>query len=287
MKISKNFNSKKQPLISVVLATYNREKCITKAIESVLNQTYKNLELLILDDSSNNKTAELILDFKKKDPRIVYIKNKIRLGFVKNLNKGIRLAKGLYIARLDDDDFWLKKEKLEKQVNFLENNPDYLLVGGGIVRKNEKGQEVSERLNPETDQEIRKAMLLSCPFTHGTTVFRKKAWQIAGGYYEEVPDSSEDWELWLKFGKMGKLYNFPEYFLCYSEGQENRSNFNRRENLRFNIELIKKYRQDYPNFLKGFFVNLGFYLYYFLPFKKQLRPLFSKIKKLIFKSGQN
>src|SRR3990167_10836604 len=104
-------------LVSVILPTYNRSEYLGRAIESVLNQNYNNFELIIIDDSSTDKTSEVILKY--KDSRIRVVKNQENIGFVKSLNKGIKQANGKYIARLDDDDFWTSPDKLEKQVAFL------------------------------------------------------------------------------------------------------------------------------------------------------------------------
>jgi glycosyltransferase involved in cell wall biosynthesis len=116
-----------QPLVSVILPTYNRVKYIRKAIESVLGQTYRNLELIIINDGSNDKTSKVIYGFAKKDQRVKTIKNETNIGLVKSLNKGITKSKGKYIARIDDDDVWSDKQKLEKQIEFLEQFYNYSL----------------------------------------------------------------------------------------------------------------------------------------------------------------
>jgi len=275
--------TEKQPFVSVVIATYNREKYIRKAIESILNQTYKNIEVIIIDDSSTNETQDIISGFNQKDTRIVYIRNKHRIGFVKSLNKGIRIAGGNYIARLDDDDFWCDCQKLEKQIRFLEGHPEYILTGGGIIIINEGGQEIQRYLNPETDKEIRDAMLFECPISHGAVVFRKDAWKKVGGYNEK-PCVPEDWDLWCQFGKFGKMYNFPEYFLIFLGGQQNKTKYIVRKNLKNKLELRRKYRNDYPNFFRNILYGEICYFYSFLPssFRQFLKPITSKIRQIIF-----
>jgi len=271
----------KQPLVSVILPTYNRERYIKRAIESVLNQTCKNIELIIIDDGSTDKTSEIISEFSKKDPRIAILTNETNLGLVRSLNKGIGKAQGKYIARLDDDDYWCDKEKLDKQVRFLEAHSEYILVGGGVIRVDESGKEIVRHLLSESDGEIRKLILFDNVFAHPTVVFRKSAWELAGGFDENLP-FSEDWDLWLRFGKLGKFYNFQEYFTCYLQGKQNISNFNIRRNLKLNIRLRKKYRNDYPNFCKAFLLGWAYYFYTFLPFSQFLKPIFSKIRRIIF-----
>lgn len=275
---------KEQPLISIIISTYNRANYLKRAVESILKQAYKNIELIIVDNGSIDKTFKIISEFSQKDTRIKIIINRINLGRGKSSNKGIRKARGKYIARLDDDDYWADPKKLEKQVKFLESHADYVLAGGGMISINETGQELFRYLFPENDEDIKKSILSDNLFAHGSVIFRKDAWEKVGGYNEEF-DFPEDWDLYLKLGKLGKFYNFQEYFLYYLQGQQNISNFNIRRirrNLKLNIKLRKKYRNDYPNFWKAFLLGWAYYLYSFLPFKKQFHPIFSKLRKAIF-----
>ena len=109
-----------QSLISIILPVYNAEKYLYKALDSIVNQTYKNLEVICVNDGSTDKSEEIILNFKNKDSRIVYIKNEKNIGLIKTLNKAIDIANGKYIARMDADDISLP-ERLEKQYNFLKS----------------------------------------------------------------------------------------------------------------------------------------------------------------------
>ena len=119
-----------KPLVSVILPTHNRAESITKAIGSVVLQTYENFEIIVVDDCSTDQTPEVLHKLAKEDKRIKIITNDKNLRLVRSLNKGIIFSSGKYIARIDDDDAWSNKEKLEKQVNFLEKNRDYVAVVG-------------------------------------------------------------------------------------------------------------------------------------------------------------
>jgi len=274
----------KSPSVSTIISTYNRDKYLKRAIDSILNQTFKDLEIIVVDDSTDDRIANIVSEFSKNDSRLVYVKNESRLGFIKSLNKGIEIAKGKYIARLDDDDYWPDPKKLEKQINFLEKNPEYILTGGGVIVINENNQEVSRRLCPETDEEIRNAMLFNCPFWHSTVVFKKDAWEKAGKYNDKV-EFSDDWDLWLRMGKykLGKFYNFPEYFAYFMEWEKNKTIFILRPCLRFNLKLRVKYRNDYPNFYKAILLSGIRYFYFYLPssFRQFFGPIVSKIKRFI------
>ena len=126
------------PEISIITITYNRAGFISKAIESAKKQSFSNWEMLILDDNSNDNTEIIAKTFTNKDKRIKYYKNSLALGISKNRNLGLSLSRGKYIAILDSDDYWIDKDKLQKQFDFLENNPDYVLIGSNIRIVDEK-----------------------------------------------------------------------------------------------------------------------------------------------------
>lgn len=270
-----------KPLVSIILPTHNRASYISTAIESALSQSFKDFELIIINDGSTDKTSKIISEFEKRDSRVRSIANKHNLGLVKSLNKGIKNANGKYIARIDDDDFWCESNKLEKQTKFLDSNPEYVLVGGGAIITNKEGKEVARVLYPEYDEDIRKEILFYSPFAHPSIMFRKDAWGRVGGYDEEL-FYSEDWDLWMKFGRVGKFHNLQEYFLNYLQGEQNRSNNNIRRYMRLNLSLRKRYRNDYLGFRRAYLLGWAYYLYFFLPRKNFLHPLFSKLRRIIF-----
>src|SRR3989344_1627663 len=138
-----------KPVISVIMSAYNAEKYVGESIESIINQTFKNWELIIFEDGSIDNTKEIITKYSKKDSRIKAFFNKKNIGyigFIKNLNNGIKLSKGKYIARMDADDICMV-DRLEKQYYLLEKNPSLFLVGSGAKIINEKGN-VTGRFNP-------------------------------------------------------------------------------------------------------------------------------------------
>ena len=254
-------------LVSIILPTYNRSQYICRAIESVLNQTYDNLELIIIDDGSKDNTLEIISKY--QNPKIKVIRNKENLGFVKSLNKAIKLAQGKYIARIDDDDYWSDSKKLKKQIEFLENNPEYVLVGSGMIKIDKNGKEIKKYLFLEKDQELRKKMLLTDYFVHPGVVFRKEDWERVGGYNEEFY-FSQDWDLWARLGKIGKIYNFPEYFVSVMESDDNRTSNKMGYHLLLNQKIRKKYKKDYPHFWRYYLLGWGAYL---------IKPMFLKLKQ--------
>ena len=129
---------KDQVVVSVVMGAFNEEILIARAIQSIVDQSYINWELIIVDDGSSDGTREIIEAFAAKDKRIILIENKINLGLAKSLNVGISQAQGKYIARMDADDESLPK-RLESQTSFLELNSDIDVLGTGAIYVDRRG----------------------------------------------------------------------------------------------------------------------------------------------------
>ncbi|MBK6507939.1 MAG: glycosyltransferase [Ignavibacteria bacterium] len=253
------------PLVSIILPTKNRVKLLPKAIDSVLAQTFTDWELNVIDNSSNDETDRLMNEYSASDCRIKYsrIPNSNIPGISQYLNYGINNSTGKYIARLDDDDKWCFPDKLLVQVDFLESHSDYVLVGGGVIMVDSNNTELYRFYKRETDQDIRNNALLACPFEHTTVVFRRDSAIKLGGYapYEVA----EDWEFFLRLGKLGKMYNFKEYFTEYLQGAQNLSLKNQDEVALCEIRIIKKFKNDYPHYRLGTALHILQYLYSFVP----------------------
>lgn len=254
-----------ETIVSIVMPTFNRAGLIGSAIESVLKQTFEKWELLVIDNESTDNTKDIVENFIKKDSRIkyYYIKKSLIPGLSFYLNYGIKNAAGRYIARLDDDDEWCDIDKLAKQVNFLDNNESYNLVGGGVIMVDKDKIETYKFFKRNTDAEIRKNALYACPFWHSTVLFRKEAVDKVGGYSNIR--FGEDWELWLRLGKIGKFYNFKEYFSLYLNSGNNFSIHHQKFVGKTILGIIRKYKKDYPNYRKALVLNVLQYLYSFSP----------------------
>jgi len=262
--MNKDLKKYSKPLVSIILSTHNREEEIGESIKSVLSQTYEDFEFIIVDDGSSDNTLEVLNNY--GDPRIKIIENKENIGFVKSLDKAINYAQGKYIARIDDDDHWINKEKLQKQIKFLEENSEYALIGTGMIKDNKN------ILLPQTDKQIREKMLLRSPFAHASVVFSKKAWQKVGGYDEGL-FFSQDSDLWAKIGKTGKMYNLPEAMVNVSMGENNRTNKKVRYHLWLKQRIRVRHRKDYPHFWKAYILGFIDFLW---PSLKKLRFLINE-----------
>lgn len=276
------------PIVSIVLPTYNRVKLLKKSIKSIIRQSYDNWELLVIDDGSTDCTRDYMLQLSKSDSRIKYIripKNNIP-GISYYLNLGIELSKGKYIARMDDDDEWCFTDKLKQQVEFLDSHPDYVIVGGGSIMIDTDGKELYRYFKKETDEEIRKYALFACPLDHPTVMYRKDAALSVGSY--NPYEMCEDWDFFLNIGRIGKLYNFKEYFVYYMQSA-NCVSLNHGGNYQTKIsktelKIIKDYKKYYPNYYSGFFINYIQYIYSFFPnfIKVRLQFFLRFLKRNIF-----
>lgn len=273
----------KEPLVSIVIPTCNRARLLKKTIQSIYEQSYENWEALFIDDISADDTEKMLCDLSNRDSRIRYFRIPLdnNKGISKYLNYGLKNAKGKYISRIDDDDYWYDKDTLKIQVEFLESNPDYVLVGGGVIIVNDKYKMIFKYFKREKDEEIRNSALIANPFAHNTVMFRKEEILSIGGYSNI--EFAEDWDLWLRVGKLGKMYNFRKYFTCYLTSGQNTSYKKLQKQSKFIIKLIKKYKNEYPNYYKGLFLSYIQYLYSFLP-----SPLTSRLHTfLIYFKRQN
>lgn len=193
--------------VSVITTVYNGEPYFDRAVPSILGQTYKEFEWIIINDGSTDRTQELLEEVMSKDSR-VRVFNFNRLGRARALNKAVEFAQGEYIIQQDFDDISYPK-RIEKQVAFLEAHPEVGLVGSYYVVVDENRKERYIRQPPTDHEEILHAMARYIPFAHTLVAFRKAAWEQAGGY-PEVKDI-EDLRLWIRFAATGwKLANIPD-----------------------------------------------------------------------------
>jgi glycosyltransferase involved in cell wall biosynthesis len=232
------------PKVSIIIATYNREAFVIEAIESVKKQTYADWEMVIIDDASTDGTEKVIKTYIDKDTRIHYFKNKQNLGISKTRNRGIDLAKGEYLATLDSDDIWLDEDKLKKQVEFLDINKDYALIGGGIMYIDTHSRHIRKMLYPIYDSIIRNIMLQYNPFPHSTVLMRKTA-VVSVGKYDEAMKACEDYDLWMRLGAKYKFTNIPKVLAGYRVHGGNISRNKKLSMAATVLELVKKYKKYY------------------------------------------
>lgn len=201
--------SSQKPLISVIMGIYNCGDTLSEAIDSIVNQTYDNWELIMCNDGSTDNTFDIAKAYKEKYPnKIVLIENEHNMGLNYTLNHCLEQAKGEFIARMDGDDISLP-QRFEKELNFLLENPQYAIVSTPMEYFDENG---TFRVGNQNGEPEITAMVVGTPFCHAPCMVRKEAYDAVGGYsVDEKLLRVEDWHLWIKMYSKGfKGYSIPE-----------------------------------------------------------------------------
>ncbi len=200
--------------ISVIMSAFNDEKFLIESLESIISQTYVDFELILFDDGSTDATPAIIKEYAGKDKRIIPIFNERNLGLTVNLNRGIQLSRGTFIARMDADDISMPS-RFEKQVSFLDLNPEIDLVGSASADINNEGIEIQLRTVPEKHEDIINLLPKANPITHSAVMFRKKSFESID-FYNESYRTIQDYEMWFRAaGKGLKFHNMREVLLKY------------------------------------------------------------------------
>jgi len=204
----------KKPLVSVLMPAYNAEKYIGEAIESILNQTFKDFEFIIIDDASTDGTWEVIQRYAKKDRRIIALRNKQNIYIAKNRNALVALAKGKYIAWQDADDISVTT-RLKKQVSFMEKHHDVGELGGYLLFFDEKNHK-SIRTYATDDAQLRKTIFRYSPVAQPTAMIRRECFEKLGSYNVNHPPA-EDIDMSFRIGILYKFANLPFITLQYRQ----------------------------------------------------------------------
>ena len=237
-----------EPLVSIITPLYNSEKYIAETIESVLAQTYTNWEMIIVDDCSKDNGVRVVEEYQKKDKRIKLYKNEINRGVSYTRNKAIDLANGKYIAFLDSDDLW-KKEKLEKQIKFMEDN-NVVLSYTAYEKMNEDGSKRGEIRVP--DKLNYNELLKNCLIGFLTAIYRKE--ELKG--FKFVNSKAEDYIFWLSIlKKIDYAYGIDEILASYRVVNNSRSSNK--------LDIVKFHWKIYRDIEKlNFFKVCYYYLVY-------------------------
>ncbi|KKQ86156.1 MAG: hypothetical protein UT08_C0001G0022 [Candidatus Woesebacteria bacterium GW2011_GWB1_38_8] len=220
---------KNNPQISIVLPSYNSAKYLEDSVNSILNQTFKDFELIIIDDGSKDNTQKILNKF--NDKRIKKVKHKKNIGLVRSLNEGIRLAKGKYLARMDADDVCFP-DRLISQINFLKSNPDITFCGT-LVKTS--GDYVQVWNLPLYNDEMKVHLLFGSPLAHPSVLIRR----INDFYYDENYQHVEDYELWFRLSKKYKMANIAKVLLNYRMYADSATNRNDKKVLKARKNIVK------------------------------------------------
>ncbi|WP_428026150.1 glycosyltransferase family 2 protein [Arcobacter sp.] len=183
----------KAPIISVIMPVYNAEKYLKESIESILNQTFKDFEFIIINDASTDNSENIILSY--TDLRINYIKNKKNIGVAKSLNKAIQNSKGKYIARMDADDISLTN-RLEIQFNYMIENQNIDICASWINHFSNENERIIKTV--KSNKEIKTLLLFYNPIPHPTIFMKKEIFTKYNLSYSNTFSKAEDYELWTR-----------------------------------------------------------------------------------------
>lgn len=204
------------PEISVIMPIYNAAPFLKESIESILDQTYTDFELLLLNDKSTDNSLEIILEYKQHDSRIIVIDKKSNIGPANIRNEGISTAKGKFIALMDADDIALPN-RFEKQINVFKKNPEIGVCGTWFTLFGSKKNKTIKH-NKEHDA-IKISFLHNCGIGNPTVMLRKNILNNLEFNNDYVP--AEDYDLWSRLLSKTKFYNIPESLLNYRQHNNN------------------------------------------------------------------
>jgi len=228
------------PFFSIIMSCYNADKYIEHAINSVLNQTYKNWELIIINDGSKDNSLKIINKFQKRDKKIKAIHLKKNLGQAYARNLGIKISKGKWISILDADDIY-SQNKLAVQSGIIRNlSKDYVLIGTSCVLINKKGKRINNRLHhyPKKTFFLKNNLYRNSKFPpHSSIVYKKSAIKKIG-LFDERFKKCEDYDLWLRLSSIGNFTSTNKTYINYRMHDSNTSNLSGRYDFSSEVESL-------------------------------------------------
>ena len=232
------------PLVSVITPVYNREKYLVKCIESILNQTYENFEFIIIDDNSSDLTVNIIKDYLLRDSRIKFLENNKNLGATLSFNRGLDIAKGKYIARMDSDDISFP-DRFKKQVDIFESWHDLEVLGTGAVLIDHKENEIGRKQFPSNFKKISNIIKTGVPVFDPSVMMRSSTLKEINGFDNRLAPA-DDYHLWLTLFKQKKIIsNIDDYLIKYRLHDSNLSKVASREQLQKSFLALKIYNSNF------------------------------------------
>ena len=203
------------PAVSIIMAAFNAEKTLDRAIESIHAQTFADWELIVVDDASTDATASILADWKRRDDRMIVVRNEVNKKQGGAANRGFALSRGNLIARMDSDD-WSAPTRLEQQVKFLEAHPEIDILGTAATLVTPSGHDCGLRILAEDHRDLYRARFRGGSILNPTVIMRRQVIDTLGGYDEELP-RGEDAEYWLRAFRAGfTFHNLCDPLLQYT-----------------------------------------------------------------------
>ena len=196
-------------MVSILIAVRNGEIFLPDTLKSIAQQTYKNWELVAVDDASGDNTLSIMMLFQKRYPdQVAILQNNQNLGLTKSLIRAVKEAHGEYLARIDAGDTFAP-DKLEKQINFLADHPECELIGCNYMNIFLPSNQQKRSNVPLTDSQIRASIIKKNPFAHSCIIIRTDIYKKTDGYDPNIK-YGQDYELWFRVLKITKATNLPD-----------------------------------------------------------------------------
>lgn len=273
---------KRKPMISVVMPVYNAGEFLVAAIESILKQTYKDFEFIIVDGGSKDNCWNIIKRYAKRYKKIKAYRNKSQIGLSKTVKQAISHAKGQFIARMDADDIALPK-RLEKQIVYLLENTNTVAIGAQCFVINKKGRIMGEKTFPTSFDEIYKYIFKFIPIQQPTLMIAKDRLPVNFEFYRDGMNTAEEVELLFKLFQYGKVENLPDFLLKYRIHDNNTSLKNVKKT--FLLTLFSRFKAiivyDYRPTIDGVIVTLLEIPFVLLLPQKIVFRLYDWIRKIL------
>ena len=200
------------PRVSVLMSAYNEERFVRESVETILGQTLRDFEFIIINDGSTDGTRAILESY--SDPRIRLV-HQPNLGLTKALNAGLRMARGEYIARQDAGDASLP-QRLDRQVAYLDRHPDIAVLGAWMESIDEEGDCLGVWTAPTDTWLIRWRLLFNNCLPHTAVMYRKRTVSALGGYDESSP-LAEDYDLWMRLSRTSAMANISDVLVRYRQ----------------------------------------------------------------------
>lgn len=228
-----------KPSVTILLPVFNSCRFLEECIESILNQSFQDYELLIIDDGSTDATSQVIGLF--DDRRILY-RRRDHLGLVNQLNYGLEISQCDVVARMDGDDI-MAPERLKTQMEFMKGHPSVGAVGSSFISIDESGKHNGIQKYPLTDDDMKDALPVYNPISHPTVLYRRQLVLMAGAYREKY-HPAEDLDLWMRLSEITQLANIDVPLLFKREQGHSISIQSREEIKRVHLEISRDYYKD-------------------------------------------
>jgi glycosyltransferase involved in cell wall biosynthesis len=252
--------------VSIVMPVYNSEDVLEETMDSILNQTFKDFEFIIINDGSTDSSLNILKKYVKSDKRIRLINNKKNMGFANSLNVGLKAAKGKYIAISNSDDV-SHPRRIGIQFDYLEKHPDIFLIGTSAVYIDKNGKEI-RRFRKYDDYKILEWRLRkSCGIMHSSTMFRNQ--EI---FFDENFGGATDYHFFYQVLKKGKkLTNIPQFLLRYRVHEGSMSVYNRKQQEYLTGKVIGEFKKlpDGIGLLRKLYYSQKLLLHYIRTFKEK------------------